>query len=522
MKKKRSILSYITAFIMAVMCMFAFAGCGSQGGNAGKTLTFAGPDYKTLNSILNTHDELPSLIFSGLMKYDGQNKPVPDLATSYDFDKNTLTYTFHLRKNVTWHDGQPFTADDVKFTLDTLRLNKDIDDEISDNYKEIKAVDVVDPQTVKVELSKPSAAMLDYLTIGILPKHCLEGKDIMTDPFNQKPIGTGRYKFVSWDKGQSIILQKNDKYYGTIPKIDRLIFKIIPDETAKAAQLKSGGADVALLNAKDAATFRNNNHFKVYDCQTADFRAIGPNFKNPYWQNPEHQALIPVLGYALDKKAIIAGVLNGEGEAAYSPIQLNAGYNDPTMDHMDYNPTLFKQRMAALGWKLGSDGIYEKNGEKLSFSVDARDFEEERVDMAKIASAQFKKLGVDMKVNVVPKFNWKTMQCCLIGQATPFDPDAGLYNFFYTGAGANYTDYSNSAVDAALAAGRNSYDVGIRKNAYIQFQKAWSAHPAFIMIAFIHGNYVATNKVTGLTTDRVLGHHAAGIFWNVENWDISE
>ena len=205
MKKKRSILSYITAFIMAVMCMFAFAGCGSQGGNAGKTLTFAGPDYKTLNSILNTHDELPSLIFSGLMKYDGQNKPVPDLATSYDFDKNTLTYTFHLRKNVTWHDGQPFTADDVKFTLDTLRLNKDIDDEISDNYKEIKAVDVVDPQTVKVELSKPSAAMLDYLTIGILPKHCLEGKDIMTDPFNQKPIGTGRYKFVSWDKGQSII-----------------------------------------------------------------------------------------------------------------------------------------------------------------------------------------------------------------------------------------------------------------------------------------------------------------------------
>lgn len=523
MKPIKSILSFILAAILAVTCMVAFQGCGSDKASKNvKTLTFASSDYKTLNAVLNTHDELPSLIFSGLMKHDGHGMPVVDLASKYEFDEASLTYTFHLRDNATWHDGKPFTADDVKFTLDTLRFNKDIESETADSYKNIKDVEVVDPKTVKIHLGKPSAAMLDSLCIGMLPKHLLDGKNIMTDSFNQNPVGTGRYKFVSWDKGQSIILTRNDKFYGKMPKIEKIVCKIIPDENAKAAQLKSGGIDFSLINEKDAAAFRDNKDFKVFNFKTADFRAIGPNFKAPYWQNPEHKALIPVLGYALDKKAIVDSVLTGRGVPAYSPIQLNKEYNDESVDHRDYNPELFKKRMAELGWTLGSDGIYEKNGEKLSFSVDAREFEIERVDMAKIASAQFKKLGVDMKVNIVPKFDWKNMQCVLIGQAAPFDPDQGTYDYFVTGASANYTHYSNPAVDAALEAGRSSYDKATRKAAYNTFQKAWNEQPAFIMLAYLEGTYVGNKKITGPSVETVLGHHAAGVFWNIEDWDISE
>ena len=194
MKPIKSILSFILAAILAVTCMVAFQGCGSdKAAKNVKTLTFASSDIKTLNAVLNTHDELPSLIFSGLMKHDGHGMPVLDLASKYDFDEASLTYTFHLRDNVTWHDGKPFTADDVKFTLDTLRFNKDIESETSDSYKNIKDVEVVDPKTVKIHLSKPSAAMLDSLCIGMLPKHLLDGKNIMTDSFNQNPVGTGRY-----------------------------------------------------------------------------------------------------------------------------------------------------------------------------------------------------------------------------------------------------------------------------------------------------------------------------------------
>lgn len=521
MKRLKHFLVYAMAVVMALACLVAVTGCGTEkSGSAEKTLTFASSDYKTLNAILNTHDELPSLIFSGLMKHDGKGNAVCDLASKYEFDEATLTYTFHLRDNVTWHDGKPFTAKDVKFTLDQLRNNKDLESETTDSYKDIKDVVVVDDHTVKIVLSKPNAAMLDNLAIGILPEHLLAGKDIMNDGFNQNPVGTGRYKFVSWDKGQSIVLTRNDAYYGKKPNIEKIVCKIIPNENAKAAQLKSGGIDFALLNAKDAKAFRDNKDFTIFDFKTADFRAIGVSYKNPFWQNPDHKALLPVLGYAIDKQAIVDSVLEGEGTPAYSPLQMNKEYNLESVDKREYNPELFKQKMAELGWTLGSDGIYEKNGEKLSFSVEARDFEVERVDMAKLVSAQFKKLGVDMKVDIVPKFKWKELQSLVIGQAAPFDPDQGTYDFFVTKASANYTAYSNPAVDAALAKARGTYDVNVRKEAYNEFQKAWNEDPAFIMLAYLHGNYVGTNKITGPTTDTILGHHAAGVFWNIEDWDI--
>jgi peptide/nickel transport system substrate-binding protein len=507
--------------LMMVLACVCIAGCGNTGSTAstsGKTLTYASPDYTTINSILNTHDELPDIIFSGLMTYDAKGNPIPDLAASYKFDPASLTYTFHLRDNVKWHDGQPFTAADVKFTLDTLTHNKDLEAAITDNYKEIQEVTVVDDHTVTITLSRPNAAMLNYLTIGILPKHLLEGKDIMTDSFNQHPVGTGRYKLVSWDKGQSITVEKNKDFYGTVPKIDTIIFKIIPDENAKAAQVKSGGVDLAWLNAQNAASFRGNAAFTVYDFKTADYRAIAPNFQSSFWQ--QHKEIIPLLGYALDKKAIVQSVLNGQGDVAYSPLQMNSAYNDSEVEHREYDPALFAQKIEALGWKRGDDGIYAKDGERLSFSVDTREYEEERVDIAKIASSQFKQAGVDMQVHIVPKLNWKTLESFLIGDAAPFDPDNGTYDLFYTGASGNYTHYTNPAVDRYLAQARASYDPAQRKDAYDQFQKAWAADPAFIMIAYLDGNYVCAKKITGLSTDRILGHHAVGVMWNVEDWDI--
>lgn len=519
MKTQQFLKSFLVCITALLVCL-AISGCGSNStGNSGeKVLTYASADYTTINSILNTHDELPDIIFSGLMTYDAKGKPIPDLAKSYEFDPASLTYTFHLRENVKWHDGQPFTAADVKFTLDTLKHNKDLEVSITDNYKEIEAVTAVDDYTVRIKLSQPNSAMLNYLTIGILPKHLLEGKDIMTDPFNQHPVGTGRYKFVSWDKGQSIIVEKNKDFYGKVPKIGKIIFKIIPDENAKAAQVKSGGVDLAWLNAQNAKVFRGNDKFTVYDFKTADYRAIAPNFNAPFWR--KHGELIPILGYALDKKAIVDSVLTGQGAVAYSPLQVNTEYNDPDVEHRDYNPALFKEKVEKLGWKPGSDGIYEKNGEKLSFSVDTREYEEERVDIAKIASSQLKQSGVDMKVRIVPKLDWKTLECFLIGQAAPFDPDNGTYDLFYTNASGNYTHYSNPAVDEWLGAARASYDPAVRKHAYNQFQQAWSDNPAYIMVAYLDGNYVADKKVTGLSTERVLGHHAVGVMWNVEDWDM--
>lgn len=513
-------MSKIFTTLGILLCSLLFlAGCSTENTTSKKdnnTLTYASTDYTTINPILNTHDELPDIIFSGLMTYDATGNPIPELAESYTYDADNLSYTFKLRPNIKWHDGKDFSAEDVKFTLDVLTKDKTLSASITNNYKDISEVNIIDNNTITIKLKQPNVAILDYLTIGILPKHLLEGKDLMTDSFNQHPIGTGRYKFESWTPGQNIIVSKNENYYKHVPKIDKIIFKIVPDENARALQVKSGELDLAWLNAQNTKKFRNDDNFSVYDFTTADYRAIAPNFNSPFWQ--KHSELMSVLGYALDKQAIIDATLGGQGEIAYSPIQLNSIYNNPNINHYDYNPELFAQKMKALGWQKGSDGIYEKNGERLSFSVDVRENEEERIDITNVASQQFKNAGVEMKVNIVQKLDWNTLEAFLIGQAAPFDPDNGTYVLFVNNASGNYTHYNNPQADKYLIQAREELDINKRKLAYANFQKEWADNPAYIMIAYLKGNYVATPALKGLSTERILGHHAVGVMWNIEDW----
>ena len=190
------------------------------------TLVYAGENEDTINPLLNNHQELPTIIFSGLMKYDAKGQPVPELAEGFTYDKGTHTYAFKLRDGVKWHDGKPLTVEDILFTYEALTKDKTLASSITSNYEDIKSITAPDAQTVIFTLSKPNAAMLDNFTIGILPKHLFAGKDINTAPANQHPVGTGRYKFVEWDTaGGMIILEKNKDYYGGGVKIAGREFK---------------------------------------------------------------------------------------------------------------------------------------------------------------------------------------------------------------------------------------------------------------------------------------------------------
>ena len=176
----------VVGLVMAVMMTAGMlSGCGSQAeeknevaqetkkedSDLSNTLVYAGESEDTINPILNNHDELPSIIFSGLMKYDEKGAPIEDLAESYEYDEATMTYTFHLRDGVKWHDGKDFTAKDVVFTYDLLTKDESLTASITSNYEDIKEVTAEDDLTVKIVMADYNAAMLDNFTIGILPEH---------------------------------------------------------------------------------------------------------------------------------------------------------------------------------------------------------------------------------------------------------------------------------------------------------------------------------------------------------------
>lgn len=481
-----------------------------------KTLVYGSSDYTRINPAMDEHGEINLLLFNGLTGHDGDNAVVPALAKSWDFDEETCTYTFHLEEDVRWHDGEPFTAEDVQFTIEAI-MDPENGSENAPNFEDVEEITVIDDHTISFRLSAPNVAFLDYMTMAILPKHLLEGEDMQTADFFRSPIGTGPYKLASWDEGQAITLEKNADYFRGEPNIDTIVFKIVPDDNAKALQLRAGELDLALLTPKDAATFADEEGFTCYDMETADYRGILFNFQNEYWQ--ENRNLIPAVCYAIDREAIIDAVLLGQGMAAYGPLQRNI-YNYEDVEHYDYDPEKARAVLEAAGCVLGEDGFYTRNGETVGFVLSVGAGDQVRIDMAQIVAQQLREIGMDVTVDIPAQVDWSGQMAYLIGWGSPFDADDHTYKVFGTDKGANYSGYSNADVDRYLTEARESDDPAVRAEAYANFQKALAADPAFAFICYIDANYVADASITGIDADTVMGHHGVGIFWNVAEWTI--
>lgn len=533
MKSKKS----MAALLLAAAVTLGLCACGgqndtadvenaetkteAQAGDLSNTLVYAGENESTINPVLSSHDEIVELVFSGLMKYDGNGLPVPDLAEDYEYDDASHTYTFHLKKNVKWHDGEPFTAQDVVFTYQVLTNDESLTSSVTSNYEDITDISAPDDETVVITLDKYCANMLGYFTIGIIPQHLLEGEDMNTTAFNQHPVGTGRFKFVDWDMtGGMITFTRNEDYYGKVPNIERIIYKTVAVESTKATMLESGEADLAWLNANYAEKFRGKDGYTNWDFKTADYRGASMNMASDFWK--DNADSIGVLNYALDKEAIITSVLNGQGSVAYSPIQKNPLGTNTEADIYSYDLDKFAEAMEALGWEKGEDGIYVRNGQRFHFTIQTRDYEEERVDIANLMSAMLKQAGVEMEVVLVTKFDWNAgYDGFLAGFATQFDPDMA-YGQFVTDGSDNSMHYSNAEVDRLLKEARHTEDPEKRLELYGEFEKVYAEYPGVLLVAYLDGNYVGTSALTGLDTTRVLGHHAVGVMWNIEEWTLNK
>ena len=509
------------AFLFALTMLFALTACGDtpndmSGDTQLSTLVYGSQDYTRINPAMDEHCEINLLLFNGLTAHDGDNQIIPGLAETWEYDEDECTYTFHLRPDVKWHDGQPLTAGDVKFTIEAI-MDPDNGAENAPNYEDVEEITVVDEHTVSFRLSAPNAAFLEYMTMAVLPSHLLAGEDMQTSDFFRSPVGTGPYKLESWDAGQSIVLVKNEDYYQGSPKIDRIIFKIAGDDNAQAIQLEAGELDLALLDPKNARNFVGKEGFVCYDMITSDYRGILFNFWNDYWN--ANRDIIPAVCCAIDRQAIIDAVLLGQGMAAYGPLQRNI-YNNEDVERYDYDPARAKAILEEAGCTMGPNGFYERDGAEIGFVISVMAGEQDRIDIAQAAAQQLREVGVNCTVELPTQMDWGGQMACLIGWGSPFDADDHTYKVFGTDKGANYSGYSNAKVDEYLTLARQSADPAVRKEYYGKFQEELANDPAYAFICYIDANYVARSTVHGIAADTVMGHHGVGIFWNVHEWTI--
>ena len=518
-----TMMKRLAALVLALAMLLTLAACGGDNtdGNdvqsGGSTLVYGSGDYTRINPAMDEHGEINVLLFDGLTDHDGDGQVIPRLAERWDYDPDTLTYTFYLAQGVTWYDGQPFTAEDVKFTYEAI-MDPDNGSENAPNYEDVTDITVIDDHTVSFTLSAVNTAFLEYMTMAILPQHLLEGEDMQTSDFFRAPVGTGPYKLESWDVGQSITLVKNPDYFAGAANIDTIVFKIVTDSNAKAMQLQTGELDLAQVTPKDAASFEGKAGYTVYDMTTSDYRGILYNFNNTYWQ--ENADLIPAISCAIDRQAIVDAVLLGRGEVAYSPLQRNI-YNDPDVERWDYDPARAEQLLTEAGCTKDSEGFWQRSGQRIGFTINASPDDQVRIDMAQAAAQQLRSIGLDVQAAIPAEgIDWGGQECCIIGWGSPFDADDHTYKVFGTDKGANYSGYSNAQVDEALTKARQTDDPAERAAAYAEFQQALAAAPAYTFFCYIDAIYVAADKIQGITPDTVLGHHGVGIFWNICDWTV--
>lgn len=492
--------------------------CACAKGTAeGKTLVYGSADYDTINPIMNEHCEIRQLLFDGLLKYDADGTLQPSLATAWRFDADTNTYTFDLRDDVTWHDGQAFTAEDVRFTIEAI-MDPENASENAPNYEQVEEICVISDTQIAFRLSQPNYAFPGYMTMSILPAHLLAGEDLWLSDFFRAPVGTGPYQFARWDVGQAITLVKNEAYFGGEAQIDTIIFKIVTDDNARALQLKSGELTLAQVTPRDAQGFYGTDTWNVYDMQTSDYRGILYNFNNAYWQ--ENADLIPAISLCIDREAMLESVLLGMGEVAYSPIQRNE-FNDETVERYSFDPARAQEAFLAAGCSRDAEGYWCREGARIGFTINASAGDQVRIDMARIAAQQLQQAGLDVRAEIPAEgIDWGGQECCVIGWGSPFDADDHTYKVFGTGMAANYSGYSNAEVDRYLTLARQTPDAEQRAHYYSLFQQAMAAAPAYTFFCYLDAVYVADSTLHGIDADTVLGHHGVGIFWNVTTWTM--
>lgn len=407
MKIRKSLLFAIG---FALILSMILAGCGgSKSADQGKTLIYGrGADSSKLDPAVVTDGEsmrVTENIMESLVDYKKENlEVVPALAEKWETSKDGKTWTFHLRKGVKFHDGTDFNADAVVFNFERW-MNQDLlpskkDDFIyyasmfggfkKDKGHVIDSVKAVDENTVEFKLKEPQGPFLQNLAMS--PFAIASPEAVKKDPakFTKHPVGTGPFKFESWKKGDTISVVKNEDYWKKgLPKLDKVIFKSIPDNSARLTALQSGDIDLMDgLNPDDAKRVESDDKVQLYKRPPNNVGFLAMNMdKKPFDNKKVRQA----INHAVNKKALIKSFYAGLAEPAKNPMPPSLwGYNDEIQEY-EYDLEKAKKLLKEAGYEKGFEAEFWAMPEPRPYMPDGK-------KIAEYIQADLKKIGIKTKI----------------------------------------------------------------------------------------------------------------------------
>ena len=480
-------LALLLIAVMLIATLTACGGGGSETPSGGESepaeekvlVVRASSDPVSLNPDGSADDAAFNVVgnvFSQLVRLDANRDVIPDLAESWESSEDGLTITFHLVKNAKWHDGEPVTAEDVAYTFnyilthDTCLMNA--------RFKpQIESVEATDDYTAVFHMINPYAELigrLGYYATFIVPKHIMDnGQEWNDNPAAQAPIGSGPFKFVEWNPGENIILEKNEEYFKGEVKLDKLIFRQIPDDATAYQSLLSGEIDyLSSVPGNNTEELQANSDFVMNLNVLPSPTYIAFNFN----EGPTAElAVRQAIAYCINREEISDKVFSGIRAPEYnfypSVIKWVSNSDCPAPS---YDPAKAVEILEAAGYEKDANGYYVKDIDLECFSSDSSP------DVAKLVKAGCEEAGIGINVNVEEYQAWNTKvhtdhDFDIFMQGGFQGPDvAALSGRVGTNGASNAGGYSNEEVDKLFAEGLLSVDQEVRAPIYKKIQEIMS------------------------------------------------
>lgn len=487
-------------------------------------------DPAILNPVLasdTASTDVTGLIFNSLLRYDKDLNLEGEVAESWKISADGKIITFTLKKGVKWHDGRLLTAHDVDFTLRTF-LDPKVKTAYRSNYADVVKTKVVDDNTFKVWYRKPFAPALEKMGgMPILPKHLLKGRDInKTDDFNFRPVGSGPYKFSSWKRAESVLLQANPEYFEGRPYLNRVVYRVIPDMSVQFLELQNGGLDMMGLTPHqyngEANTREFNYKFNKFKYTSNQYTYLGFNLKKKMFQNKHFREAIDI---AINKEALVQSVLEGLGAVATGPYTPRSWAYNPEVKARTFDQLRAREMFVAAGYRYAKNGKLLKDGKSVEFTLLTNQGNRNREQTAIIIQSQLKEVGIKVNIRIIAwstflsEFvNKRKFDAVLLGWSLARDPD--IYSIWHSSKTKehefNFVSYKNTEVDRLLVRGRQTFNRNKRRQIYYRVHEIIAAELPYVFL-YVPDSLPAVHA-------RIQNIHpaAAGIAYNFIKWYVPE
>jgi peptide/nickel transport system substrate-binding protein len=488
--------------------------------------------------------DLAGLIFAGLTRLGADGKIAPDLASTWQVSPDERQYTFFLRQDARWSDGEPVTAEDVLFTVGLLQASDFPGDPTLASLWRAVTVTRLDRMSVRFNLTQPYSPFLQYTTQGLLPAHLLRDLPparIATADFNAAPVGAGRWCIAPClrtvrvtpgmaagptpDADRGLVLEPNP--YTPPPLLSRLWFRFYPTPGALLTAFDQGEVDgLGSVEPEAVAGLRGRTDVRLYSAELPATEMILLNLRLPLFDRREtRQALL--LG--LDRAALLAQAVSGQGQVADSPILPSSWAHTAVLGAYAYDPATAAARLNAAGWQLADGGERRREGVPLRFTLVYAADSPAMAALAQGIARQWARLGVTATPQAVPRDRLlpdylvpRAFEAVLVGwRGAANDPDA--YQLWHstqtTTPGLNFTGFRNDRADRALEQGRQTLKQKDRAGFYATFQQVFGEEVPALMLYYPRYTYAVSTRVQGVTLPQAL-FDPSGRFQSLTNWYV--